>query len=151
MFLIMLRSSKSRVTCSWCHQIWDMCGNMFLHVEGQLVDLESHFSAFFPLKSTSEVSQRLKMQFNPIHTQMGGASHFEFSMTSSMEFQQLTDLQHVKKYYHTSQIWQHQLLVTPLLLDSSVMRNIHRVFKFLQYGRTNLLNILSFVVYFTVA
>ncbi len=43
----------------------------FLHAEGQLADLESHFSVFFPLKSTSEVSKRLKMQFSPVHTQRG--------------------------------------------------------------------------------
>ncbi len=29
----------------------------FLHTEGQLVDLESHFSVFFPLKSTSSVPE----------------------------------------------------------------------------------------------
>ncbi len=43
----------------------------FLHAEGQLADLESHFLVFSPLKSTSEMSQRLKMQFSPIHTQRG--------------------------------------------------------------------------------
>ncbi len=57
----------------------------FLHVEGQLADFESHFSVFSPLKSTSEMAQRLKMQFTPIHTQMGVASHFEFSVTGLME------------------------------------------------------------------
>ncbi len=30
-----------------------------------------------------------------------GASHFEFSVTSSIEFQYLANLQHVKMYYHT--------------------------------------------------
>ncbi len=60
----------------------------FLNTEGQLADLESHFSVFFPLKSVSEVSQGLKMQFSPIHTQRGrGAFHFEFSETSWIEFQ----------------------------------------------------------------
>ncbi len=51
---------------------------------------------------------------------------------------------------HISQIWRHQLLATPLLLDWSMVRNIHRVFKFLQCGRTNLLNILPVVVYFSI-
>ncbi len=60
------------------------------------------------------------------------------------------DLQHVKNVLpHTSQFWWHQLLATPLLLDWSMMR--HMVFKCLQCGRTNLLNILSLVVYFSVA
>ncbi len=45
------------------------------------------------------------------------ASHFEFSVTSSIEFQQLADLQHIKNVLpHTSQIWRHQLLLTSLLL-----------------------------------
>ncbi len=36
------------------------------------------------------------------------------------------DLQRVKNLLpHTSQIWRHQLLATPLLLDWSMMRNIH--------------------------
>ncbi len=48
----------------------------FLHAEGQPADLESYFFAFSPLKSTSEVSQRLKMQFSPIHTQRGGGIPF---------------------------------------------------------------------------
>ncbi len=65
---------------------------------------------------------------------------------------QSADLQHVKKIIpHTSQIRWHQLRVTPLLLDWSIMRNIHRVFKFLHYGRINLLNILPSIVYFSVA
>ncbi len=123
----------------------------YLHAEGQLADLQSHFSVFSPLKSTSDVSQRLKKQFNPIHTQRR-APYFEFSVTSSIEFQYLVDLQHVKNVLpHTSQICWRQLLATALLLDWSMMRNIHWVFKFLQCNRTNLLNILPLVVYFSVA
>ncbi len=76
MFLIMLQSSKSGDANSGCRQIWDMCGNTFLHVEGQLIDLESHFSVFSPLKFISKVSQRLKRQFSPIRTQRGGGIPF---------------------------------------------------------------------------
>ncbi len=65
---------------------------------------------------------------------------------------QPADLQHVKNLLpHTSQIWRHQLLATPLLLDWSMMRNIHKVLKFLHCGRTNLLNILTLAVHFSVA
>ncbi len=88
----------------------------FLHAEGQLTDLEGHFSVFFPLNSTFVVSQRLKMQFSRIHTQRGGASHFEFLATK------------------TEAWWETYI-----------------VFKFLQCGRTNFLNILPLVVYFSFA
>ncbi len=76
MFLIMLQSSKSGVASSWCRQIWDVCVIHFLYAEGQLADLESNFSVFFPLKSTSEVSQRLRIHFSLIHTQRGRAIPF---------------------------------------------------------------------------
>ncbi len=64
MFLIMLQSSKSEVAGSWCRQIWDVCGHMFLHAEGQLADLESHFSVFFSLNSTSEIGMGEKSIFS---------------------------------------------------------------------------------------
>ncbi len=35
---------------------------------------------------------------------------------------------------HTSQIWRHQLLATLLLLDWGMMRNIHKIFKFLVWS-----------------
>ncbi len=46
----------------------------FLHAEGQLVDLESHFSVFSPLISTSQVSQRSKMQFS-VNSYWKGRGH----------------------------------------------------------------------------
>ncbi len=52
---------------------------------------------------------------------------------------------------HTFQIWRHQLLAVLFLLDWSTMRNIYGVFKFLQCGCTNLLNIILLVICFSVA
>ncbi len=52
---------------------FEMCVVLrFSHAKGRLADLESHFSVFSPLKSTSEVSRRLKMWLSPIRTQRGG-------------------------------------------------------------------------------
>ncbi len=48
----------------------------FLHIEGQLIDFKSRFSVFFPFRTTSEVFQRLKMKFSPIHIQRGGGISF---------------------------------------------------------------------------
>ncbi len=73
-FLIMLQSSKSGVFPVAGAVKFEMCMVIcFLHAEGQLADLKSHFLVFFPFKSTSEVS-KLKMQFCPTHTQRG--EHF---------------------------------------------------------------------------
>ncbi len=122
----------------------------FLHAEGQLVNLESHFSVFSTLKSTSEVSPRLKIQFSPIHTQRGGGISF-WIFSDQFNRIPITGPACKKHITPASQIWRHQLLAAPFLLDRSMMRNIHKVFKFLQRGRTNLLSILPLVVYFSVA
>ncbi len=76
MFLIILQYSKSGVASSCCCQIWDGCGNTFFTCWSRLADLETNFSVFFPMKSTSEASQRVKMQFSPIHIQRGGGISF---------------------------------------------------------------------------
>ncbi len=91
----------------------------------QFDGIPSHFSVFIPLKSTSAVSQSLKMQFSPIHTQRGGNILF---WIFSDQFDRIptagwpSTCKNVLP--HTSQIWRHQLLATLLLLDWSMMRNI---------------------------
>ncbi len=76
MFLIMLLSSKIILASSWCRQIWDVCGNKFFTCWRSTGLPWKSFFSLFPLKSTSEVSHRLKMQFIPIHTQRGGCIPF---------------------------------------------------------------------------
>ncbi len=85
MFLIMLQFTKSGVTSGWCCQI-DVCGNTFLQVEGQLADksffnlfpVEIHFWGVPETINAAQLNSYLKRR---------EASHFEFSVTSSIEFQ----------------------------------------------------------------
>ncbi len=95
MFLIMLLSSKSGFASSWCRQIWDEC-----KVAGRPWKL--FFSLF---KTTSEMSQRLKMQFSSVHTERGGISHFEYQFDRiSSHFSVFFLLKSTSEVFHRSKM-----------------------------------------------